>query len=202
MVMTAGRTGRPEHESCWSTAMRRALLPLCLLCFGVLFSTAWPDEGKAKDKNPPAKVAAGKLFERLKSLSGDWELAKASNLGPKGKVMVRYRLTAGGSAVVETIFPDTNMEMMSVYHRDGEQLVMTHYCCAGNQPRMRARAGKDKDEVVFEFTGGGNLDPAKDPHIHGGLLRFVDADRLHSEWDFHVGGTRAEQHVFDLVRKK
>ncbi len=90
---------------------------------------------------------------------------------------------------------------MSVYHRDGDQLVMTHYCCAGNQPRMRARPGKDK-EIVFDFTGAGNLKSANDPHIHGGLLRFVDADCIHSEWEFHANGALADKHVFDLVRKK
>ncbi len=184
--------------------MRRSSLVLGMLCLGMLFPAVWSDEQKPIDKKPAAtaKDPMDQVFERLKKLSGEWELAKPSELAPKGKVASRYRLTAGDSAVAETIFPDTNMEMLSVYHRDGEQLVMTHYCCAGNQPRMRAKIGKDKDEVIFEFTGGGNLDPAKDPHIHGGVIRFVDADHIHSEWEFHVNGKVADKHVFDLIRKK
>ena len=46
------------------------------------------------------------------------------------------RTTGGGSAVTETLFPGTAHEMMSVYHMDGDDLVLTHYCAGGNQPRM------------------------------------------------------------------
>ncbi len=79
---------------------------------------------------------------------------------------------------------------------------MTHYCCAGNQPRMRGKIGERKDELVFEFAGGSNLNPAKDGHIHEGKIRFVDADHLHSEWAYFADGKEAGRHSFDLVRKK
>src|SRR5207248_2830323 len=121
---------------------------------------------------------------------------------PKGQVALRFRLTGGGSALAETSFPGSPMEMLSVYHRDGAQLVLTHYCCAGNQPRMRAKLGTDPSEIVFEFIGGTNLNPEKDGHIHGGRLRFQDADHLHAEWDFYKDGKLANTHGFDLVRKK
>jgi hypothetical protein len=144
----------------------------------------------------------GDVFERLKALNGEWQDASPTPKGPKGEVMVRYRPTAGGTALSETLFPGTDLEMLSVYHREGEQLVMTHYCCMGNQPHMRAKLGKNNDEVVFEFVGGTNLDPAKDGHIHGGFIRFIDADHVHSEWDFYSKGKLKDKHVLDLVRKK
>jgi hypothetical protein len=162
---------------------------------------AGADENSKTEAGANAGSAADAIFQRLKGLAGEWEAAKASDQVKKGQVVLTYRLTGGGTAVAETILPGTPMEMLSVYHRDGEQLVMTHYCCAGNQPRMRAKPGKNKDEVLFEFTGGSNLDPAKDGHIHGGMIRFVDANHLHSEWEFYVDGKPGRKHTFDLVKK-
>ena len=156
----------------------------------------------------PAKKAAGDngdtnaAFERLKKLAGDWQYANPKDEASKGQTVVRYRVIAGGSAVVETIFPDTDMEMVSVYHRDGDQLVMTHYCCCGNQPHMKAKTGADKDDLIFEFAGGRNLNPAKDTHMHGFRVRFRDADNLHSECDLYSNGKLTEKHSFDLVRKQ
>jgi hypothetical protein len=174
-----------------------------LLMGTVLLASVAADEPGSKAKKPATNgKEASSAFERLKNLAGEWQLAAPGDEAERGKTTVRYRLTARGSALVETLFPDTDKEMVTVYHRDGDQVVLTHYCCCGNQPRMKAQDGSAKDELVFEFAGGTNLNPAKDPHMHGYRVRFVDADHLHGEWQFYVGGKAAEKHTFDLVRKK
>jgi len=48
------------------------------------------------------------------ALSGDWTLN-----GGDSSVGVSYHVTAAGSAVVETLFPGTPHEMVSVYTRMG-----------------------------------------------------------------------------------
>lgn len=149
-----------------------------------------------------AEDAAATAMEKLKSLVGDWEMVNPPEGAPRGKVTVQYKLIGKGSSLVETIFPGTDMEMLSVYHRDGDQVVMTHYCAAGNQPRMRVKPGQDANELVFEFTGGANLNPDKDYHIHGGRVRFVDGDHIQSEWVVYAGGKQAGKHAFELVRRK
>lgn len=74
-------------------------------------------------------------FERMKQLVGAWE--GTSDMGKEGqKVRVEYRLTAGGSALVETLFPGSGEEMVSVYYDRKGKLAMTHYCMVRNQPRM------------------------------------------------------------------
>ena len=156
------------------------------------------EDKSAKDAKDPLNAT----FVRLKSLVGDWETATQLGDIPKGKIASQFRLTGGGSALTETIFPGSELEMLSVYHRDGDQLLMTHYCVAGNQPRLRVKIGKDKDELIFEFAGGTNMDPAKDMHIHSGLIRFVDADHIHSEWEMYAGDKAHGKHSFDLVRVK
>ena len=35
-------------------------------------------------------------------------------------------------------FPGQPMEMLSIYHQDKGDLLMTHYCILGNQPKMKA----------------------------------------------------------------
>jgi hypothetical protein len=181
--------------------MTRSKFLLSLVCTGTLAGAILYGAEETK-KAATSDTSAHALFERLKGLEGEWETAAPNKLVPKGQVLLQYRLTGGGTALTELIAPGSPKEMLSVYHQDGEQLVMTHYCCMGNQPKMRAKAGKDKQEIVFEFTGGTNLDPEKDGHIHGGRIRIVDADHLHVEWDFYVGGKLADTHSADLVRKK
>ena len=58
---------------------------------------------------------------------------------PTDQVVSTYRVTAAGSAVMEVLFPGTDHEMVTVYHQDGDDLILTHYCAAGNQPRMKCR---------------------------------------------------------------
>ena len=94
--------------------------------------------------------------------------------------------------------------MVSIYHRDGADLVMTHYCALGNQPRMKADPKSPANQIRFQFAGGTNLDPAKDMHMHEGTLTFVDDDHIEFSGVAWVGGKPAEDHcgTMKLVRKK
>jgi hypothetical protein len=183
--------------------MRRTNYVVPALVWVVLFVCAGADEPCAKHAKPKVdSKAVDSAFDRLKELAGDWQVAGPKDDARKGKIEVRYRLTAGGTALVETLFPGEDKEMVTVYHRDGDQLLLTHYCMAGNQPRMRAKAGGSKDQLVFEFAGGTNLDPAKDLHMHGYRLQFLDSDHIHAEWEYYRDGKAAGKHEFDLARTK
>jgi hypothetical protein len=57
---------------------------------------------------------------------------------------VSYQLISGGAAIMERIMPPNEPSMVSIYHLDGDKLMMTHYCSAGNQPRMQAEAQAKK----------------------------------------------------------
>src|SRR5438045_3295890 len=76
-------------------------------------------------------------LEKMKKLAGSWVEADKDGK-PTEKVVSVFKVIGGGSTVHETIFPGTPMEMVSVYHLDKGELVMTHYCVLGNQPRMKA----------------------------------------------------------------
>lgn len=152
-------------------------------------------------KAPPAAKHAG--LEKLKSLAGTWVAADKDGK-PTDQVVSVIRVTAGGSTVHETLFPGQPMEMVSVYHLDGSDLVMTHYCALGNQPKMKADPTAPSNQLRFKFAGGTNFDPAKDMHMHEGTLTILDADHIEFSGVAWVNGKPAEDHcpTMKLVRKK
>jgi hypothetical protein len=182
--------------------MHRTKISAVLLVVTILFAAVAADKPGHSEHKPSANKQVDSAFERFKGLAGDWEFASEKVEARKGRVAARFHLTAGGSALVETIFPGEGMEMVTVYHRNGEELMLTHYCHLGNQPRMRTNGVDDHGEVVFHFAGAGDLDLAKETHMHNARIRFVDPNHLHTEWELYRDGKAAEVHKLDLVRKK
>ncbi len=172
------------------------------------FTTA--DDTKVSTKTG---IDAKAAFARIKTLAGTWKSqtsdepkadhGKAKEEEHKGDKSVIYKLTGAGSALVETQFPGSDHEMVSVYHLDGEDLRMTHYCAAGNQPRVKLdRVNSKADELIFVFDGGTNLDPQKDMYIHGVKITFHDDGKVTSTWESYAGGKKAMTHDFNLTRQQ
>ena len=151
------------------------------------------------DDEPAAPITAEAALERLKSLAGTWTGEAYGE-----PMTITYRPTGGGSAVVETFCPGLPVEMMTVYHLDGDDLRLTHYCAAGNQPRMVLdRDASTAETLVFAFDGGTNFDPSTDMHIHEGRLTITDADHVTGTWLAYVNGEpTAEPAVFAMTRSQ
>jgi len=147
-------------------------------------------------------VQAKAVFARLKKLAGTWKAelvasGKAADFKKKveehkgeheAEQSVIYKMTGAGSALVETQMPGAPHEMVCVYHLDGDDLRMTHYCAAQNQPRLKLDRAKSRpDHLVFTFDGGSNLDPKKDMHIHGLEITFHEDGRVTSAWEGYMG---------------
>jgi hypothetical protein len=137
-------------------------------------------------------------FEKLKSLAGEWE-GKTTDGKP---VKATYKVTSGGSALSETLQAGTEPEMLTVYHMDGGQLMMTHYCSLANQPRMRAAASSgDPKSLDFQYVSATNLAKADAPHMHHLVVAFDDANHITQKW--MLKGMGPDQEVaFHLERKK
>jgi hypothetical protein len=102
--------------------------------------------------------------------------------------------------VVETVFPGRAHEMVTVYYADGPDLVLTHYCMEGNQPRMRAKSATGA-RVEFAFDGGVNIDPARSRHMHSAWFEFVGPDEIKNQWTEHADGKAALVVGSHLLRK-
>ncbi|MGH9540223.1 MAG: hypothetical protein ACRD3H_20020 [Terriglobales bacterium] len=142
-----------------------------------------------------AASAAQKSFDALKVLDGAWE-GTVKNGQP---VEVDYRLTAGGSALMSEI--KGKEDMITMFHLDGERLLMTHYCSAGNQPRMVANPSPDGKTFSFTFLDATNVATPDAAHMHRLVISVPDANHHTEEWFYNDHGKEVKE-VFDLQRKK
>src|SRR5258708_3038180 len=106
------------------------------LVWGLLVELSVSAFGDDKKKHL-ADLPKNAGLEKMKTLVGTWVMADKDGK-PTDEVVSVIKVTAGGSAIHETLFPGQPHEMVSIYTADGSDLVMTHYCMLGNQPRMKA----------------------------------------------------------------
>ena len=138
---------------------------------------------------------ARKTFDQLKGLEGNW--AGTNSQGQP--LQVTFRLTAGGSALMSEIMGKGPENMITMFHMDGDRLLMTHYCGAGNQPRMKV-VSSDAKSVSFEFFDGTNIAPG-DGHMQHVTFSQPYADHHIEEWVFLDHGKETKE-VFTLARVK
>src|SRR5262245_51516665 len=141
------------------------------------------------------------ILQRFAQLAGEW-VGKGTHDGAGQDARISYRLTSGGTAVVETIDPGGNHEMVTVIHPDGDSLLLTHYCMIGNQPQMRATPKPGDNKVAFEFVKATNMKSEKEMHMRTVTYTFVDKDTLRAEWTTYVDGKDGGKAVFEMKRKK
>src|ERR1700676_3531295 len=173
-----------------------------LICGLLVIALQAVTYGDEKTGTPPA-ASTNANMEKMKKLAGTWVAADKDGK-PTDQVVSIIKLTAGGSAVHETLFPGQPHEMVSIYTVDGPDLVMTHYCVLGNQPRMKADPESPANQIVFQFAGGSNLDPKKDKHMHAATLTIVDDNHIEIAGVGWEGGAPAKDMCcgMKLVRKK
>ena len=133
---------------------------MVMMILGVMVAgQGWADT----DKMPQPKPGSAE-FERIKALAGVWKGTSETD-GKTEPAEIDYKVTSMGSAVVETLFPGTPHEMVSIYHdNDDGKLSMTHYCGLGNRPELDLKKA-DNDRLEFELSPLSHL--AATQHMHG-----------------------------------
>ena len=142
-----------------------------------------------------AESAGQKQFDQIKTLEGKW-VGKNAQGQP---LEITFRSTAGGSAIMSEIHGHGPENMITMFHMDGERLIMTHYCGAGNQPRMKV-ISDDPKSISFEFFDGTNIGPG-DGHMQHVTFTQPDADHHTEEWVFLDHGKEMKE-LFTLQRSK
>ena len=133
---------------------------------------------------PPYK--GSQAFESMKTLEGAWEGIHA-RAGKEEPARVEYKVSSNGSTIIETLFPGTTYEMISVYHDKEGKLSMTHYCSIGNQPEMDL-VKTDGNTLEFALSPTAHIDVAKDGHMHGMKMIKVDDNHLVHHWTLYQEG--------------
>jgi hypothetical protein len=143
--------------------------------FAVAFS---PVAGAEEMQIPPDSSSAE--LERIKSLAGRWTSTTSMFGKPNERVYTEFEVTAGGSAVLERIFPGTPNEMVSVYYDDDKgKLAMTHYCIMRNRPTLKL-VSSDADTITMDVVKVDGLKSKNDPSMGAITLQFKDKNHFTS----------------------
>jgi hypothetical protein len=175
--------------------MRSLLLTLFLIA-----STLSIAQTQAAPKAPPTD--AQKSFDTMKTLAGTWE-GKLSTTPPapevQGKVaQVTLKVTSSGNAVMHEItIPGREDDPITMFYLDGDRLTLTHYCDAGNRPRMTGKLAPDGKTLDFTFL---DISGEMKYHMHHSTITAIDANHHTEDWTFMVGDKPVIAH-FDLQRK-
>jgi len=141
-------------------------------------------------------MSAAEAFSQLKTLAGDWDADTQM-----GHAHLNIQLIAGGTSLVERETGDKMPEMMTVYYVDGDRLMLTHYCMAGNQPRMQAQSfHPETGELEFQFLDATNLTSPGAGHMHNAKIRIADHDHLVTEWQFYENGQKKMSETAQYTR--
>jgi hypothetical protein len=146
-----------------------------------------------------------KSFDELKTLAGAWEgtvttLPQQTEVQGKG-VHVSLRVTSSGNALMhEMRMPGSPDNPITMLYVDGDRLLLTHYCDAGNRPRMVAKTSPDGKTVEFDFldVAGGT----EHGHMHHVVFTTIDANHHTEDWTFMMPKDNHVQAHFDLQRAK
>jgi hypothetical protein len=146
-----------------------------------------------------AQSSAQKPFDQLKSLAGTWE----GNLNGI-PLHVSMRVTSMGNTLMHEMKGDGRPDNpISMFHLEGDHLFMTHYCDAGNEPRMIATSSPDGKTITFDFVDATNLLSSQPGHMQHVVFTFIDADHHTELWQFAMADGKQERGgLLDLKRSR
>jgi hypothetical protein len=186
----------------------RFVLPLVLMSLPLAFAQS--EAQKAADAVRPS--AAQKSFDALKTLAGRWQgpvklEPPQPDMGEQTAIEVSLRVTSRGNALVHEMFepgkaddPARHDHPLTMLYLDGDRLLLTHYCDAGNRPTMAARTSLDGKTVEFDFLdlSGGN----EHGHMYHAVFTIVDQNHHIEDWTYMMPGDKPVHAHFDLERAR
>jgi hypothetical protein len=158
------------------------------------------------------KSDAQKSFDKLKTLAGSWEahvttVPAQPEMGDGTLTQVSLRVTSRGNVLEHEIKqagtpddPTLYDHPVTMFYLDSDRLLLTHYCDAGNRPRMVGKTSPDGKTVEFDF-----LDVAGSTrygHMHHALFTFIDANHHTEDWTYVLPGDKPVRAHMDLQRTK
>lgn len=159
-----------------------------------------------------AQSDAKKSFDQMKTLAGSWEGPVTldppqADMNTDKPVHVSLRVTSRGNALVHEM-QEAGTELdatrydhpVTMFYVDGERLILTHYCDAGNRPRMTGKVSPDGKKVEFDFVdlSGSN----QYGHMYHAVFTTVDANHHVEDWTYLMPGDKAMHAHMDLQRAK
>jgi len=166
----------------------KSLVLACVLVTAVAVS------GQNQPHNSSKSAA---VFKQLTSLVGEWEAVQEGV-----PVKETYTLTANGSVLMSETKPADSQPMITMFTVDGDRLMATHYCVAGNQPQMVTGVPGDLEKgLTFSLERVTGMKTPEDWHNTGVTLTLDDKDHMTQRWTYLYKGKTGTT-VFHYTRKK
>lgn len=183
---------------------------LSVLAFVTLSAVAF---AQSHMQNPePQKSDAQKSFDKLKTLAGSWEgpvtvVPPQPGMGDGSFTQVFLHVTSRGNSMVHEMKelgkpddPALYDHPVTMLYLDGDRLLLTHYCDAGNRPRMAGKVSPDGKTVEFDFLDVAG--PTQYGHMHHVVFTAVDANHHTEDWTYMMPGDKPVHAHFELQRTK
>ena len=151
---------------------------------------------------PPPKTSvpqsdAQKAFEKMKTLTGSWD-------GTVMSIPINFTIRAASSGTA--ILHEGNTEKgvpnheITMFYVEGDRLLATHYCDAGNRVRWEGKMSPDEKTIEFSF-----LDVAGS--TKGGLLKrmmftMIDANKHVVDFTFIMPNGKPVELHGEFLRTK
>lgn len=162
---------KSEYRRRASVVIRPAVAAVFMGFAALSFSA--PLQAEELASAPPEDGFTAAAFDQMKALEGTWQVADRED----HPLRIRFYPTARGTTLVESWEVEGRSHSLTLYHRDGDKLLATHYCPQGNQPRMDMVPGAD-GAIIFSFRDVTDYDPAGEQHQHDLSFDLSDTDRI------------------------
>jgi hypothetical protein len=149
---------------------------------------------------------AQKSFDQLKTLAGSWD-GRVTSIVPADPsienkhVQTTLRVTSMGNAIVHEMTGEGRGDHpVTMLYLDGDRLLLTHYCDAGNRPRMVGTMSPDGKRVEFTFLDVSGS--TQYGHMDHAVFTVIDANHHSEDWTFIQAGDKPVQAHMELTRTK
>ena len=183
--------------------MKPWLFPLFLVLLSAsspVFAQSSAHEHGSAGQPASADAAA---FDKLKTLAGSWagQLTTTPDVPSVSGSFVQFslRVTSRGNALAhEMSVSGLADHPLTMFYLDAGRMTLTHYCDAGNRPRLIGKMSPDGKTLEFEFLdlSGGN----ETGHMHHALFTFIDENHHIEDWTYMMPGDKPMRAHFDLRR--
>ncbi len=167
-----GHMSRPFKPSRRITPILSAMVLMCMLV-SMARAQSNAQTPVSKPTSPAPQSDARKAFEKMKTIAGSWQgvimdisIDFTIRAASSGTAILHEGNTGGGRP------PNHEITMFYV---EGERLLATHYCDAGNRSRLEGKMSPDGKTIEFSFidvagsTRGG--------YLRGLAFTMIDANR-------------------------
>ena len=129
----------------------------------------------AQDNPPKAAAAqsdAKKAFEKMKTLAGSWQ-------GTVMDIPINFTIRAVSSGTAILHEGDTSgvgppKHEVTMFYLEGDRLLATHYCDAGNRSRWEGKMSPDGKAIEFSFLDVAG--PTRGGYLKDMVITMIDAD--------------------------